>query len=110
VAVHAQPAVAVTAIVPLPPPATADWKSGVASYEQAAPACVTGNGCPPIVSVPVRVVPVVFAATLNVTVPLPEPDPPPVIVSQVALLVAVHVQPARAVTPTDPVLAPTGTD
>ena len=42
----------------------------------------------------------VFAATAIVTVPAPEPDAPLVTVSQPALLVAAHAQPAPAVTAT----------
>jgi len=64
VAVHAQPGDAVTAIVPVATPATADWKSGVASYEQVVPACVIENVWPPMVTVAVRGFVLVFAATL----------------------------------------------
>ena len=51
---------------------------------------------------PVRAAPV-LAAALKVTVPLPVPAAPAVIVTQAALLVAVHAQPARDVTPVVPV-------
>lgn len=60
---------------------------------------------PAIVIVPVRDVFAVFAATEYVTVPLPDPLAPPVTAIQFALLVAVHVQPADAVTPTEKVPA-----
>jgi len=64
--------------------------------------CETVNEVPLMVSVAVRDAPV-FAATVKLTVPLPLPDPPLVIVTNVALLVAVHVQPVPAVTGTEPV-------
>jgi hypothetical protein len=65
---------------------------------QLAAACVTVNVAPAIVSVPVRPVVTVFAATLNPTLPGPDPDAPLVSVIQAALLLAVHAQPAPAVT------------
>jgi hypothetical protein len=46
-----------------------------------------------------------LAATLKPTGPLPVPFAPDVIVTHEALLVAVHAQPAPAVTVTVPVLA-----
>ena len=58
---------------------------------------------PAIVSVAVRAAPV-LAATVNVTVPAPLPDAPAEIVTNVALLVAVHEHAGRrAVTGTEPV-------
>ena len=51
-----------------------------------------------MVKVPVRGDVAVFAAMENATVPLPLPLAPAVIVSQVALLVAVQVQPVAVVT------------
>jgi hypothetical protein len=54
------------------------------------PACVTVNVCPPIVSVPVRLLALVFAATLYVTVPLPVVEAPAVIVSHGAFDAAVQ--------------------
>jgi hypothetical protein len=50
---------------------------------------VTVMLCPAMVSVPVRAVPL-FAEALNPTEPLPVPAAPDVIVSQEALLTAVH--------------------
>ena len=47
---------------------------------------------PAIVMVPTRDEPVVFAATVNVTVPMPVPLAPPVMVIQLAALTAVHEQ------------------
>ena len=58
-----------------------------------APACRTVNVRPAIVSVPDRPVPLVFGAALNPTVPFPVPLLPDVIVSQLALLAAVHPHP-----------------
>ena len=52
---------------------------------------------PAIVTVPVRVVVAVLAATLSVTVPLPDPLAPATVI-QVALLRAVQLQPAAVVT------------
>lgn len=57
---------------------------------------------PPIEIVPERGVELAFAATVNATVPGPFPEAVPLIVIQFALLVAVHAQPAAAVTPTLP--------
>ena len=54
-----------------------------------------------MVSVPVRELVEVFAAAVKVTVPFPVPEPPLEIVSQVALLDAVHAQPAAVVTADD---------
>jgi hypothetical protein len=59
------------------------------------------NVSPAMVSVPDRDPPLCFAA-LNETFPLPLPLEPPVTLIQSALLAAVHVQPAAAVTPTVP--------
>ena len=53
-----------------------------------------------MVSVAVRSTPV-LAATANWTVPFPEPDAPWLTVRNAALLTAVHVQPAFAVTEMD---------
>ena len=63
------------------------------------------NVLPPIVSVPVRGVVAVFAATLYVIEPLPLPVAPAVTVIQASLLVAVQAQPPAAVTVTVPVPA-----
>jgi hypothetical protein len=51
----------------------------------------------------------VFAAAVKPTEPLPEPLAPEVIVSQPALLVAVHPQPLAADTLTEPLPPPAGT-
>lgn len=64
------------------------------------------NVAPAIVKVPVRLEATVFAATLNVTEPLPDPDAPLVRVIHGALLTAVQLQPAAAVTAMLPLAAP----
>ena len=102
VAVHAQPPVVVTSTVPDPPAAANDWLGAERLKAQAAPACVTVNVLPATVSVPVRGVVAVDAATVKPTDPLPVPLPPAVRVNQAALLVADHPHPAPAVTPTLP--------
>jgi len=65
--------------------------------------CVTVTVCPPAVTVALRDAGVEFEGAVSVIVPLPDPLAPLVTVSHVALLVAVHVQPAPAVTVTLPV-------
>jgi hypothetical protein len=65
---------------------------------------------PAIVSVADRVVVAEFDAALNPTDPLPLPFAPLVIVIQVTGDVAVHPQPAAAVTDTVPVPPPATTD
>jgi len=61
------------------------------------------NVWPATVSVPLRDCPVGLAVPLKFTVPLPEPLAPLVIVSQLALLAAVHAHPVTVVTAVDPV-------
>lgn len=53
---------------------------------------------------------VVFAATVNVTVPLPDPLAPPVTLIQLALLVAVQSHPAPAAIEIEPLPPDAGTD
>jgi hypothetical protein len=78
---------------------------------QAAAACVTENVWPPIVSVPLRCVPLGFAVVLKATVPAPVPLAPLVTVSHdVLLLTPVHAHPANVVTEVDPVPPPAATD
>ena len=55
-------------------------------------ACVTVTVWPATVSVPVRGLVAVFAATLNVTVAMPAPVAPAVTVIQLSLLTATQVQ------------------
>ena len=97
-AVHAQPAPALTVLLPVPPWLLNVWLVGDVEYEQAAPACVTLNVVPAIVSVPLRLVIAVFAATVKLVLPGPDPEAPLVTVIHDALLLAVHAQPAPAVT------------
>ena len=67
----------------------------------AAAVCVMVKVVTATVIVPLRAAPP-FAATENVTVPLPLPEAPCVMLTKLALLVAVHVHPVPAVTGTDP--------
>jgi hypothetical protein len=62
--------------------------------------------CPAIVAVPARVLPVLFAVALRITLPPPVPDCPDVTVSQAALLAAVHGQPAAVKTNTVEAVVP----
>ena len=64
VAVHAQKVAAVTVTVPVIPADVTVADAGEIAGAQVAAACVTLNVLPPIVSVPVRGVVPVFAATL----------------------------------------------
>ena len=101
-AVHAQPAPAVTVLLPVPAAAVNVWLLGEIEYAQA-PACVTLNVVPAIVSVPDRLVVAVLVATLNAVVPGPVPPAPAVMLIHAALLAAVHAQAAPAVTVLPPV-------
>jgi hypothetical protein len=105
-AVQVHSGVVVTVTVPLPPVAGSDAPPGSIVNEQAAAACVTVNVLPPAVTVPVRDVVRVFAATLYATLPLPLPVAPAVMPIHVALLVAVHSHPIAAVTAIVPVPPP----
>jgi hypothetical protein len=60
--------------------------------------------------VPVRGVVLVFAATVNETVPLPDPLAPPLTVIHAAPLVAVQAHPLPAVIENEPLPPPAGTD
>jgi hypothetical protein len=103
VAVHAQPVVVVTLVLPVPPAATAFSEVADNVKVQGTPACVTVNVCPATVSVPVRELVEVLAAMLKLTVPLPDPLAPAVTVIHAALLTAVHAQPVVVVTFVPPV-------
>ena len=73
--------------------------------------CVTVNGSPAIVIVPVRL-PTTCGETVNWTVPGPVPFPPggEVTVMKPLLLMAVHVHPAAVVTVTVPMPPATPND
>lgn len=101
-AVQVQPVAAVMVTEPVPPAAATDSPDDPRAKVQDAAAWVTVKVWPPVVIVPVREAVVGFAATLKAIVPEPDPLAPDVIVIQAALLVAVHVQPARAVMVTEP--------
>jgi hypothetical protein len=66
------------------------------------PACEIVNVWPPIVRVAEREDPVVFASTVNETVPSSLPLAPDVIVTHAADAVAVQAQPVPVVIATDP--------
>lgn len=102
VPVHAHADAAVTPIVPDPPAAPSESVPGVTVAVQSMPACVAVNVRPAIVAVPVRDAVVVLAERLKAADPLPELDAPSVIAIHAALVCAVHVQPAGAVTAVDP--------
>ena len=79
-----------------------DWLAGeIENAPHAAASWLTVKVCPATVTVPVRAVPAVLAATLSETVPLPVPVAPAVTVIQLALLVAVRAHPVVPVTVTD---------
>ena len=105
VAVHAHPVAAVTVMVPVSATEVGLADAGEIVGVQGAPACVIVKVLPPIVSVAARDAVFVLAATLYVTEPLPEPVAPAVMVTQLALLAAVHAHPVAAVTVTVPVPA-----
>jgi hypothetical protein len=99
--VHAQPLLVVT-VADCAPPAAATLCDVGARAKLQAPLCVTVRVCPAIVSVPVRGVVEVLAATLYDTVPVPVPLLPLVTVIHVVLLLTpVHVQPLPVVTVAD---------
>jgi hypothetical protein len=110
VVVQAQFDEVVTVVEAVPPAATTVWLVGDIAYEQAAAACVTVKVAPAIVSVPVRCVVAVLAATLKETVPLPVSLAPAVTVIQELLLTAVHAHVLPAVTVALPVPPAATTD
>ena len=99
VAAHVQPLAAVTAVVDEPAAEVNVDEVGDTPKVQLIPLCVTVTAWPATVSVPSRCEDDVFAVAVKVTVPFPFPLAPPLIVSQPALLVAVHPHPPGAVTP-----------
>jgi hypothetical protein len=114
-AVHAHVLLdAVTATEPEPAVSATFWLVGASVNVQdgggGGAAWVTVNVFPAATIVPEREVVPVLAATENATVPPPVPDCPPVIVIQVALVVAVQAQlPVDAVTAIEPVAPASGT-
>lgn len=110
-AVQPQPPGATTLVDTAPPAAADDCDDDDRSNEHEAPACVTVNAWPPIVSVPVRAADDALAAALNDTVPLPLPLAAPAIDSHdPAFDDAVQAQPAGAVTEVEPLPPPGATD
>jgi len=108
-AVHAQPACdPAIATVPLPPADGKDCADGVTVkvHGGGAAACVTANVWPAIVTMPLRSLVEVFAATSRRTVPLPFPFAPAPTTIHGTLDAAVQGHPAPAVTDavTDPPL------
>ena len=95
---HAHVLPVVTATATLSPPAGDVRLVGAIVNVQGAPACVTLNVWPAIVTDPVRCAVPVFAATVTLTLPLPVlPDPT---VNHAALLVVLHAQVLPVVTAT----------
>jgi hypothetical protein len=110
-AVHPHPVIAVTVTQLLPPRLPNDWLVGLMLWMQpAVPFWFTVKVCPPTVIVALRGVGAVLTSTMYETAPLPDPLEPAVTLSHAALLVAVHVQPAVAVTESTPLAPDTGTD
>jgi hypothetical protein len=108
--VHAHPLEAVTLVDPDPPAALTVCDEGEIVGVQDAPASLTVNVFPPIVSVPLRGVDVGFGSALKLTVPPPAPLAPAVIVNHPLLLAAVQLQPAGAVIVMSPVPPVPATD
>jgi hypothetical protein len=107
--VQAQDVPVVTATLVVSPPAGEVRLDGLMANVQAgAPACVTVNVWPAIVSVPVRVVVPAFAATTTLTLPLPVPVMPAPTLSHAALLAVLQVQRLVVVTATLVVSPPAG--
>lgn len=98
-----QPIGIVTPTLPVVEAAVTDRLVGESVPLHAAPAWFTVKGCPPIVMTPERGDDDGFAPTLYDTVPLPDPLDPDVIVSHVAFVDAVQLQPCGSETATLPV-------
>ena len=101
-AVHEQPAGADTATVPVPLADGNEREALPIVTVHAIPAWLTVKVLPAIEIVPERGFKLALAATVNPTLPGPFPDAEPVIVIQLAVVVAVHPQPAADVTVTVP--------
>ena len=105
VAVQLHPAPALTVTMPVVAAGNARVEeAGEIETVHGAPAWLTVNVWPPMVSVPVRATPV-LAVTPYVTTPSPVPLAPDVIEIQSAFAVATQLQPALAVTFTVPLVA-----
>jgi hypothetical protein len=102
-AVQVQPVDASTVTVPVVAPEPTEADAGEIDGVHDMPACVTVNVEPAIVSVPVRLDVLPFAAMLNVTAPGPSPEAPPVTVIHDTLLTAVQGHPTPALTLVPPV-------
>ena len=98
VAAHVQPVAAVTTVLDDPAAEVSVAEVGDTPKVHAAPSWITETVWPATVNMPLRCDVEGLAVALNVTVPLPLPLAPPLMVSQVALLLAVHVHPVAAVT------------
>ena len=109
-AVQAQPVVAVTVTVPLPPAAVAFAEGAEIVGTHGVPGWVTVKVAPAIVSVPLRLVLPGLAPAVKVTVPEPVPLAPELMVIHPALLTAVHTHPFAAVTVLLPEPPEDGTD
>src|SRR5216684_2750202 len=92
-AVQVQPEGAVTFTLPVPPLEPKEPDGADSEYVQATPASLTVKAWPAIVSVPLRLLAVLFAFTENPTVPLPVPLAPEVTCVHPWLLTAVQLQP-----------------
>jgi hypothetical protein len=105
VAVQAQPDGRLTSTLPSAPAAAMFCVAGVSVASHVAPACVMTNGWPATVSVVDRELLLVFAATLNPTLPLPVPDVGVLNVTHEALFWTFQKQARPAVTVIVPVPA-----
>jgi hypothetical protein len=103
-AVQPQPLPALTLTLPVPPSAGTVWLFDPIEYVHGTADCVIVAVFPPTAIEPFRTPPP-FAVTANDTVPLPDPDAPEAIVIHGVFELAVHAQPAAAVTVMVPVPA-----
>jgi hypothetical protein len=97
-----QPAGAITFTLPLPPLEPNEADVADSEYEQPTPASLLLKVCPSFVSEPVWSILLLFSFTVYDTVPLPLPLVPAEICTNPALLFALQLQPAGAITFTPP--------
>lgn len=97
-ALHEQPLVVVTLTVLAPPDAATFCDVGDSTTVHVVPLCETVTACPATVSVPVRAVALVLAATSNVAKAGPVRELDPLTVIHPELLVTLHVQSDDVVT------------